>query len=325
MTENLRFYAAANTCAGYVSFLDEYAARCEKTISVKNAPETCRRLIEDRLGRCLKILRPGTADFAEGFYFPEKSALIADAAVLPQAKYAFEFAEGEAADLSGLYDKMYALLADAKIIHDEWEKIYISEMDFSSADRIANRILVNIPEKTGERTGENENRFFGSMLPEGSVNYINGLTDGFAKRIFIKGRPGSGKSTLMRKLAEAARERGFDTESYFCSFDPGSYDMVIIREIGFCIFDATAPHELFPKRVSDETLDLYALCINHETDTKFAAELSDISERYAEKMNEARKILAETENARTEYNSKLSFDKNNAEKIIAQMKEVIGI
>lgn len=325
MTDNLKFYAAANTCTGYVSFLDEYAARCEKTIAVKNAPEACRRLIADRLGRCLTVLRPGTADFADGFYFPEKSALIADTAVLPSAKYEFEFAAGDGPDLSGLYGKMYALLADAKVIHDEWEKIYISEMDFSSADRIANRILVNIPEKAGGKSGENENRFFGSMLPEGSVNYINELTDGFAKRIFIKGRPGSGKSTLMRKVAEAARERGFDTESYFCSFDPGSYDMVIIREIGFCIFDATAPHELFPKRASDETLDLYALCINHETDAKFTAELSDISGRYAEKMNEARKILAETEKARTEYNRNLPFDKNTAEKIIVQMKEVIGI
>lgn len=325
MTENSRFYAAANTCSGYVGFWDEYAGRCEKTIAVKNASAACRRLLADRLGQCVTILREGTANFADGFYFPEKSALIADARVLPQAKYAFEFAEGNEPDLSGLYDKMYALLAQAKAIHDEWEKIYISEMNFSAADRIANRIAANIPEKPGAKYGANENGFFGTMLPEGSVNYINNLTDGFSKRIFIKGRPGSGKSTLMRAFAEAARERGFDTESYFCSFDPESFDMVIIREIGFCIFDATAPHELFPKLKSDETLDLYALCINHETDEKYAAEFSAISEGYAEKMSEARSVLGEIEKMRAEYDSALKTEKNAAEKIIAEIKEIINI
>lgn len=323
MTDNLKFYAAANTCTGYVSFLEEYSERCKKTIAIKNASKACRNLIADRLGHCRTILSPGTADFADAFYFPEKSALIADAALLPQAKNTFEFSEGTGADFGILYEKMYAQLADAKLIHDEWEKIYISEMDFTAADRIANRIIQNIPEKPGGKDGKNRNGFFGTMLPDGAVNYINELTAGFAKRVFIKGRPGSGKSTLMRKIAEAARLRGFDTESYFCSFDPGSFDMVIIREIAFCIFDATAPHELFPKLPSDETLDLYALCINHETDMKFSAELSDISERYSAKIAEARNILSEIESLRNEHDKTLVYDKNSAEKIIAEIKKII--
>ena len=50
----------------------------------------------------------------------------------------------------------------------------------------------------------------------------------------------------MKRIAAAAQENGFDVEFYRCSLDPNSCDMVLIRELGFCVFDSTAPHEYFP-------------------------------------------------------------------------------
>ena len=318
----MRYYAAANTCMGYVSFLDEYAAQCDKRIAVKNASNECFELLKKELGRCDTILRAGSAEDICGLYCAEKSLIIADEAMLQNPSETFEFSaeEKDLSELSRLYDLMYSYLSDAKVIHEEWEKIYISETDFGSADRITNRCIERIPKKISSEQGKNVNRFFGTMLKNGSVNYINELTEGFSKRIFIKGRPGSGKSTLMRKLAQAARERGFDTESYFCSFDPKSFDMVIIRELGFCIFDATAPHELFPKFKSDEILDLYALCINHETDIKYKDELSDITKRYSEKMSDARDILAQIEEIRFQNNKKTAPDGEILRSILSKLK-----
>lgn len=322
MNDNLRYYAAANTCMGYVSFLDEYAARCDKRIGVKNASNECFELLKKELGRCDSILRPGSAEDICCLYCAEKSLIIADEELLqnPSETFAFSAEEADLSELSQLYDLMYSALSDAKIIHDEWEKIYISEMDFDSADKITNRCIERIPQKTSSGQGKNVNRFFGTMLKNGAVNYINELTEGFSKRIFIKGRPGSGKSTLMRKLAQAARERGFDTESYFCSFDPKSFDMVIIRDLGFCIFDATAPHELFPKLKSDETLDLYALCINHETDIKYKDELFGITKRYSEKMSDARDILAQIEEIHLENSKKAVPDGGVVSRILSKLK-----
>ena len=65
------------------------------------------------------------------------------------------------------------------------------------------------------------------------------------KRIFvIKGGPGTGKSTLMRKIADRYKEKVKETIIY-CSSDPTSLDGVILSNgsIKIGLVDATAPHE----------------------------------------------------------------------------------
>ncbi len=58
----------------------------------------------------------------------------------------------------------------------------------------------------------------------------------------IKGGPGTGKSSLMKKIAGKAAERGEKCERAFCSSDPESLDAVILPDRKFIIMDATAPH-----------------------------------------------------------------------------------
>ena len=131
------------------------------------------------------------------------------------------------------------------------------------------------------------------MLTGSSVNYIDNLTRGLAKRIFIKGRPGTGKSTFLKKIKNAAIERGFDTETYYCSFDPSSLDMVIIRELSLCIFDSTSPHEMFPSLASDSILDIYDIAVTNGTDEKYSKELSEIQVKYDIELAGAKKYLAD--------------------------------
>ena len=58
----------------------------------------------------------------------------------------------------------------------------------------------------------------------------------------IKGGPGCGKSTFMRRAAAALEERGLETVYIHCSGDPDSLDGVIFPAIGTAIVDGTAPH-----------------------------------------------------------------------------------
>lgn len=67
------------------------------------------------------------------------------------------------------------------------------------------------------------------------------------RRVYIlKGGPGTGKSTLMRKIAETAQIRGYDVEYICCSSDPDSLDGIIISELSVAILDGTAPHMTDP-------------------------------------------------------------------------------
>ncbi len=68
------------------------------------------------------------------------------------------------------------------------------------------------------------------------------------KNIYIlKGGPGCGKSTAIRKISEYAQNMGCDVENYYCSSSPTSFDGVIIPELSTGVLDGTAPHTADPK------------------------------------------------------------------------------
>ncbi|MBO4428572.1 MAG: hypothetical protein J5832_01325, partial [Clostridia bacterium] len=90
-----------------------------------------------------------------------------------------------------------------------------------------------------------ENRFFAAYNGGGGFcSSFGGVFDPgkFDSVYIIKGGPGTGKSTFMKKLGEEAERRGCDPKYYFCSSDVSSLDGVVIDELGVCVLDGTAPH-----------------------------------------------------------------------------------
>ncbi|MBM7704132.1 PRK06851 family protein [Metabacillus iocasae] len=192
------------------------------------------------------------------------------------------------------FQAAYSHFEEALRIHDEWERFYIQNMDFQKANELTDRLISSLFQgKELRKKADVRHRFLGAATPKGAVDFVPNLTEGLAKRYLIKGRPGSGKSTMLKKLAAAAEQRGFDVEVYHCGFDPNSLDMVIVRELGFAIFDSTAPHEYFPEHNSDEIVDMYGTIITFGTDEKYEAELKDVASRYSTKMKEAIACLAQ--------------------------------
>ncbi|PGZ94166.1 hypothetical protein COE51_22995 [Bacillus pseudomycoides] len=217
-------------------------------------------------------------------------------------------------EASNAFQSAYACFKRALEIHDEWEKFYIDHINFEKANELTEQLVQQFfTDKTCTKQANVKHRFLGAATPKGAVDFVPNLTEDVPKRYFIKGRPGSGKSTMLKKLAAAAEEKGFDVEIYHCGFDPNSLDMVIVRELGFVIFDSTAPHEYFPTRESDEIVDMYKLIIAPGTDEKYAVEIQDVSRRYREKMNEAMSYLAKAKSARDKleriYIAAMDFDK----------------
>ncbi len=76
----------------------------------------------------------------------------------------------------------------------------------------------------------------------------------------IKGGPGTGKSTLLRRAAKLGESVGFRAENYYCSSDPDSLDAVLLfgdhGSVGF--LDATPPHPMEPMLpgVKEDIIDL---------------------------------------------------------------------
>ena len=73
--------------------------------------------------------------------------------------------------------------------------------------------------------------FLGANSPAGFYSLYDQLIDpAEAEAVFIlKGGPGCGKSTLMKRVAAAAEERGLQVEYIPCSGDPDSLDAILLR------------------------------------------------------------------------------------------------
>lgn len=91
-----------------------------------------------------------------------------------------------------------------------------------------------------------EKYFLGSMTPGGFVTqfgeYVN--SDSFYTYV-LKGAAGTGKSSLMKKIADRFEESENVTR-YYCSSDPDSLDGVVLHSSKAVIVDGTAPHTFDP-------------------------------------------------------------------------------
>ena len=96
--------------------------------------------------------------------------------------------------------------------------------------------------------GKYEHYFLGANSSHGFFS----LYDDFAKERsgdmlrIIKGGPGCGKSTFMRKIAAYAETLGSSVEYIHCSGDADSLDGIYIKEARLAYVDGTSPHVIEP-------------------------------------------------------------------------------
>lgn len=95
----------------------------------------------------------------------------------------------------------------------------------------------------------NRHYFLGGNTPMGFYSYYDYLLDQqAANRIYaIKGGPGTGKSSMMKKTARWAEGKGYGVDYLHCSSDPDSLDGIVVRDIGVAMVDGTSPHIVDPK------------------------------------------------------------------------------
>lgn len=205
-------------------------------------------------------------------------------------------------EMDAHYQDMYAHLYRALRIHDDWEHIYIENMDFKKANQFKANLIkdkFNAPAKPVP--GLIMRRFFGGVTPTRYMDFVDDISRGL-KRYFIKGRAGTGKSTLMRGIADYTSAQGYDTELYHCGFDPNSIDMVLIPELGVCIFDATLPHEYDPSEPTDEVIDTYVAYIKEGTDETYQGEIAIIAHKYKDAIADGVTCLGKAAALREEIN-----------------------
>ncbi|WP_078546585.1 PRK06851 family protein [Litchfieldia alkalitelluris] len=356
------YYAGGNTAKGFYSLYDSALSGLERLFILKGGPGTGKSTLMKKIGEnfvykgidieflhcasdnnsidgvILPQYRIGIVDgTAPHIIEPSAPGIVEeyvnlgvawDSNKLQRSKeHILELNKG----ISATFDKAYKTFAESLSAHDDIEEIYISNMDFNEANKLTDDLIHQFyGQDKLNKVSDVKHRFLGAATPNGAVDFIQNLTEDVNKRYFIKGRAGSGKSTMLKKIAAEGEEKGFDVEIYHCGFDPNSLDMVIIRERGIAIFDSTAPHEYFPERDSDEIVDMYGRCITPGTDEKFANEIERTTKAYKDKMKEAISYLSEVKQLRDQleeyYIDAMDFSKveDIQQQLLAEIEDFIA-
>lgn len=92
--------------------------------------------------------------------------------------------------------------------------------------------------------------FPGANTGNGFFNSFSGIRPAWEAPHYIyilKGGPGVGKNTLMKRVLCTARANGLEAEEFRCASDPDSLDAIRIPQRRVILLDGTDPHMLDPR------------------------------------------------------------------------------
>ncbi len=327
----MKYFVRANTCTGEVNFLLGNLNGIDKIYLIQSEFDYLKSIFISRLCAYIQehckdaelIYNPNISNEFDGFIIRNKKIAVVDSELMcPNnncilvdidsciKKKKYNQLVFDVYNITGQINEklnsVYSVYQGAKQIHDEWESVYINKMDYHMLDKYCSYLIENIvPQQSLDKHAITFERFFGAVFFDGNVNFIDEITNDIKKRYFIKGRPGTGKSTFLKKFAKALTDKGYSVEIYHCGFDSKSLDMVICRELSVCIFDSTAPHEKFPVFETDEILDFYFKSGLDGVDESSKEKLEDISFRYNKMMSISKIYFEDIHQIREEFNGKI--------------------
>jgi hypothetical protein len=167
-------------------------------------------------------------------------------------------------EVGELFGRAYKYLKSAYCIYEDIAEIYCKAVKMAEFNRIAERLLQQIFTNIGtaDKTGSIRKLFVSAITPDGLKSFSETITNGY-KCVKVKDIPGISTSKLLEKAADAAVEKGFNAEGYYCAFIPDKLEHLVIPELGISITSSNTYHDLceapFMEYDLNSTIDMNVL------------------------------------------------------------------
>ena len=320
------YFLRGITAKGFVQFYDDLIEKMDAVLYIEGgATPICQHIFQhlinnyqdtEKIDYIYNHLQP---DSLEGIVFPNQKIAIIDRAkmgefrsvIYPKMKeHVVYLGEGyDENELIGqenvlksfyeekneMYEETLKHFKVALSIHHDIEQLHLQHMNIDKANEETDQLIQSIFQQIHlNKPSHTVHRYLGAATSEGAIDFIPQLTEDVYRRIYIKGRSGTGKSTILKKMITEADKRGFDMEIYHCGFDPDSLDMVIFRELSLALFDATDPHSHDPEKSNDEIYDTFELFIGNDVISENELnQISELERQYKSEMKRAIEQLSQ--------------------------------
>lgn len=215
-------------------------------------------------------------------------------------------------------------LSRAKVIHDDWEQLIQPAINWDGINSLLEELKKNgLGNIQLQKNAKVTHRLMGSLTPLGAKDTLSSISKNLKSRLYIKGLPGSGKSSFMKKFGEEAKKHGLDVRFIWCGLDANSVDGIVVPELQLCLVDATSPHVYEPEREGDEIVDFFPYIDQNLLDEEAIAK---VHEAYSNEMEIAQSYLstyaAEAKVIKTLYDS--AIDEEEWSALHNKMIETLG-
>jgi hypothetical protein len=137
------------------------------------------------------------------------------------------------------YRKAFAYFKSAKVIYEEIIENNKNGVDFKGVNHKTRLLIEEIfskePKYNANIDFAQRHMFSNANTPDGYIDYTKTILEWFPNIYYIEGEIGTGKSTLMKRLIEESKIRGYSIEIYHNSTIPEKIETLIIKDINTCI------------------------------------------------------------------------------------------
>lgn len=151
-----------------------------------------------------------------------------------------------------LFAIAYASIREARVIIEEWESYVTESQNFGAVNNLTKEILQKTFVNTSEdysATPQNRHLFASAITPQGPQTHFPSILQGIKTVVSLEGVPGSGKSTLINSIYQAAQQRGLYCEVYHRPIEPKKLDGVVIPALKSAVVNFGLPFAFSPSEI----------------------------------------------------------------------------